>query len=227
MMVGAVAAKAWDSEENQVWLQASAETAIYTSVKTVVAEDGTTTEKASDKLKLKVAQEIRFKDSGSDEFYHHTDFTLSYLLGDGWSVAGIYRYQDKERTNGEWLADNMGLFDLCKKQVFAGVELTGRARLTYTDKRSTDDDPWEIRPRLEVAPAKGWTSWKLKPYLADEMMYDLSEDRFYRNRIYAGLKAAPVKKLCTNLFVMQDNTESSAGDWKEYFVFGGCVALKF
>ena len=202
-------AHAWDESENQLWLQGSVETQVGA------------------KLKLKLAEEFRYKDSGADEFYHHTDFTLGYAMTNGWSVAGTYRYIDKERKNGEWLVDNMALLDLCKKTGVSGVELKGRLRATYTDKRSTDDDPWEVRTRFDIAPEKGWTSWKLKPYLADEVMYDLCDSRLYRNRAYVGLKVAPQQHVGANLYLMQDRLETADGDWNEFYVLGGCVALKF
>lgn len=218
-------AHAWDKSENQLWLQGSAETTVYKKVTERVAENGSVESTVSQRVKLKVAEQFRFKDG--DEFQHQTDFQVCYLPGGGWSLAGTFRYIDKERTSGDWEANHAGIADLSKTQQIGGLELKGRLRAMYTDKFGTDDDPWEIRPRLDVAPVKGWTSWKLKPYLADEVMYDLSGDNLYRNRVYVGLKAAPHKKVGTNVYLMQECKESDAGDWHEYFVVGFSAALKF
>lgn len=200
-------AYAWDTSENQIWLQGSAGLTV------------------SETVALKVAEQIRFKDG--DECLRQTDLQALYRLGGGWSLAGTARYIDKERSCGAWEPDYMALFDVCKKQTVGWAELKGRARVTYTDKYDIHLDPWEIRLRADGGLAKGWTSLKLKPYLANEVMYDLSDSNFYRNRAYVGVKASPLKKVSTDVYLMQELKESASGRWNEFYVIGVSAGLKF
>ena len=193
-------------EQDQVWLTGSVKGGL------------------TDRLTLKVAEQIRYKDE--DYFYRHTDLGVGYKLNRNWSVCGTFRYVEKKNKADEWLGCDGYLLDVINTMKGRGVQLKSRMRLSYFDPNYDADCSTDFRPRFDLMPAKGLTSWTLKPYLADEVMIDLKEANLYRNRVIAGLKASPVQLLTLDLFVMQECTQKNE-QWTEHWNSGLSLTLNF
>jgi hypothetical protein len=180
--------------------------------------------KATDSLLLKLAEQFRYKDEAHT--YRHTDLGVGYALNKNWSVIGTYRYVEKKNTAGEWQGCDGILFDVENTVKGKGVELKSRIRLAYFDPNYNEDCSTDFRPKFTLSPAKGTTGWKMKPYVADEIMYGFDEDRLYRNRLSVGLKFKPVNLLSVDLFVMQECTEKTGG-WIENWNSGLSATFTF
>jgi len=180
--------------------------------------------KLSDKITVKLSEQTRYKDE--DHFYKHTDLGFVYKIGKGWSAGAIYRYQDKKNAKGVWQTTDGYLFNLGYIAKGLGAELKSRLRFTYFDANYKDDSSTDVRPRFDLSPAKGFTTWSLKPYIADEIMYNFDDSNLYRNRVFFGLKSKPCKKLSLDLFVMQERTETN-DEWAENGNSGLTAALSF
>jgi hypothetical protein len=170
--------------------------------------------KMTDQVSLKVAEQIRFKDETF--YYRHTDLGLGVKLTANWSAAGTFRLVEKKNKAGEWQRCTGYLLDATYVASGWGAELKSRMRLAVFDPQYDADCSTDIRPRFDLSPAKGCTAWKLKPYIADELMVSLDEGNLYRNRVIVGLNAMPHKHLSLNLFMMNEQTESGdkwSGNW--------------
>lgn len=163
-------------------------------------------------LTVKVATQQRFRDE--DHYYRHVDYGAAYKLNRSWSLGATFRDQMVKNKKGEWLSCNGYLFDVVNSSRGFGLELKSRMRVTYFDPHYCADCSSDFRPRFDLLPAKGFTSWKVKPYIADEVMYNFDDSNVYRNRVWVGLKCNPVKALCLNLSLMNEKTETE-GAWAE------------
>lgn len=185
---------------------------------------GTVKYKMTDHVSFKIAEQTRYKDE--DHTYRHTDLGLGYSLNESWTVGGAFRYVEKKNKSGAWQGCDGYLLDLVHKAKRYGVQLKSRMRLSYFDPNYNADCSTDFRPRFDLSPASGFTKWKLAPYLADEVMFDLEEKDLYRNRVIVGLKARPVKQLSLDLFLMQECTKKN-NRWAENWNSGLAATLSF
>jgi hypothetical protein len=192
MIAGGATARA--DENDQVWLTATVKAGLTSN------------------LTLKVASQQRWRDA--DHTYRHMDYGADYKINSSWSVAATFRDQMVKNKKGVWQSCSGYLFDGVHSMKGYGIELKSRMRLTYFDPHYSADCTTEFRPRFDLMPAQGLTSWKLKPYVADEIMYNLEEGHLYRNRVSVGLKCSPLKALMIDLSLMNERTETN-GEWAE------------
>jgi hypothetical protein len=185
---------------------------------------GTVKYKLNDPVSIKFARQVRWKNE--DHYYSHTDLGIGYALNKGWSVGGAFRYIEKKNKRGAWQSCDGYLLDLVHKAKGRGLHVKSRLRLSYFDPNYNADCSTDFRPRFDLSPANGFTEWKLKPYVADEVMFDVEEKNLYRNRLIVGLKAQPFKSLSLDIFVMQERTETG-GDWAENWNSGLAATVSF
>lgn len=203
----AATAMAWDSSENAIWL------------------DGSLGGKLSDHVSIKLAEQLRYKDEGKFLAYRHTDIGATYAFNSSWSLTPAFRHIMGRKTFGaDWVERDMWHINLNHKTSLKSVAFKSRLRFAYTETDHLSD----FRPEFTVLPSKGFSDWKIKPYLADEPMYNFNENRFYRNRASIGLLCAPMKGLCLKAFIMQELIEKTRnGGWNEAFNIGLFVGYTF
>ncbi len=178
----------------------------------------------TDQLSLKAAEQARFRDES--QYYRHTDLGVGYKMSRSWSAAGTFRLLDKKSSSGDWKRSNGYLLDVIHTAGVLGAELKSRMRLAVFDPQYDADSTSDLRPRFDLSPAKALTGWKLKPYVADELMVSLDERELYRNRLIAGLKCRPCSHLALDLFVMNEQTEKNE-KWSENWNTGLAATLSF
>ncbi|MEI6891675.1 MAG: DUF2490 domain-containing protein [Pontiella sp.] len=198
----AIHVSAWDSDKNQIWLDASIQG------------------KLTDTLSIKLAEEVRYTESDWTYTYRHTDISLNWKFAPGWSISPAYRYTTKNEVNTPAWHLNLG-----NTLSALGMDIKSRMRVIYSDLSSASGRT-DFRPKFTLIPSSGWTSWKLKPYLSDELMFNLNHGGLYRNRLKVGLKFSPVKRLSLGTFVMLDRKEVG-DDWVESYHTGMSAALSF
>jgi hypothetical protein len=204
LICATAAAKAWDSSENQIWLEGSVSGNIY------------------EKLSLKLTEQIRYKEEGDLYCYNHTDLCLAYRFSKAWKLTTGFRHISTRGSRTKpWTDKEMyHLNQINKVTLFNRIDFQSRLRLCYTEADNTTCLA-DVRPEFCITPAKGFTAWKIKPYLSDEIMYNLNEAHLYRNRVNTGIMLAPVKALSLKLFIMHENTQKTKeADFNENFNYG-------
>lgn len=159
----------------------------------------------ADGLTLKVSGQNRYRNE--DHYYRHFDYGLEYKLNPDWAVGGTFRDQSVKSSKGVWRSTNGYMLDAINTMKGCGAELKSRLRFCYFDPNYAADAATDFRPRFDLAPAKGFTAWNMKPYVADEIMYNFDDRNLYRNRLSFGLKFNPVKPLSLDLSLMHERTE--------------------
>ncbi len=163
-------------------------------------------------LTLKVSSQQRYRDE--DHYYKHMDYGVDYKFNKNWSVCGTFRDQSVKSSKGEWRSTNGYMLDAINTVKGFGAELKSRLRFCYFDPNYTADATTDFRPRFDLMPAKGFTAWKVKPYVADELMYNFDDSNLYRNRLSFGVKSNPIAALSLDLSIMNEKTEKDE-QWAE------------
>ncbi|NOU36556.1 MAG: DUF2490 domain-containing protein [Kiritimatiellaceae bacterium] len=180
----------------------------------------------TDRVGVKLVREDRFRDSDEDKYYYgYTELGFPVKLNDHWSVAPAIRAVRALR-GGEWRDDLMPQGNLMHKTALGPVTLKNRARLAKTYKEAADVDPVEYQHKTDLVLTKGWGSWNVRPYAAEEVFYDFDEHDLTRFRTYGGLLVSPVKKVSVDLYVMREDTKA-AGGWTDILVFGLAGGYEF
>ncbi|MBN2162591.1 MAG: DUF2490 domain-containing protein [Pontiellaceae bacterium] len=210
LFITTAAASAWDASENTLWI------------------DGSVSGKMAENLTLKLTEQLRYKDDSNLYNYHHTDVCTTYALSKAWKLSAGFRHiSTRKSESADWCDKEMIHINAINKLSFAGMDFQTRMRFCYTDAENTDY-LMDARPEFCLMPTKGFTGWKLKPYVSDEIMYNLNEDHQYRNRVSTGLMLVPLKALSLKAFVMHENTQKTiACDFNENFNYGFFVGYKF
>ena len=183
--------------------------------------------KIDDDFSFKFSNQIRIRDE--DFYYNHTDVGVGYNISKNWNVVPTYRHQRSKNGKGDWKTTNGYMLDINNSVNAFELELKSRMRLAYFHPREANkDSSTEARPRFELLPAKGFTQFDIKPYIADEMMYNFDEHKFFRNRFSVGVKFKPVKELSMDVFVMNEqNRNDGVSRWEEQWNCGFAGTVSF
>ncbi|VGO21090.1 DUF2490 domain-containing protein [Pontiella sulfatireligans] len=200
------ASHAWDNSDNKVWLEGAVKWTL------------------SDTLSLKLSEKIRYKQDGFEFYYRHTDTSITWKFIPNWTLTPAFRYASA-KSDGDTSSTPIWHLNLHNKATVKGLDFNSRMRLMYSDLNHAHDRT-DLRPKLSVLPSKGWKSWKLKPFIEDEIMINLNDGRLYRNRLSLGIKFSPLKRLSLSSFIMQEMTEkSSRDDWSESYNLGASARI--
>lgn len=139
--------------------------------------------------------------------------------------AGLNYKQVFERTDseGEWKQENRPHLNITLKGRLFDLGLSSRSRFEYRD-RENKKDLWRYRNKVTVKFPLELTSFKLQPYLADEVFINFDEEDFNKNRLYAGLSLKLSKNIKGEVYYLWQSSKSG-GDWKDINVLG--TGLKF
>ena len=204
------AANAWDGSENQIWL------------------DGSVSGTLAENLSMKLSEQLRYKEEGDFYCYKHTDLCAAYKFAKPLTFSVGYRHiTTLKNASSDWGIKEMYHINAINTLAFAGMDFKTRMRVCYTEADGTDY-LMDLRPEFCLMPSKGFTGWKLKPYLSDEIMYNLNEAHLYRNRVNVGITMTPTASLSLKLFLMHENTQKTeSADFNENFNYGLFASYKF
>jgi hypothetical protein len=163
--------------------------------------------------------------SRSTRRYSYTDISLPVKLNEHWTLAPAVR-AIRTLRGGEWKDDLMPHVTLFNKTTLGPVTLKNRMRLVRTDKEDTEVDPVQYRHRLDVVSATGWSRWKFKPYVAEEVFYDFTDHDLNQFRTYGGVLFSPLQKVSFDLYVMREDTKKE-NSWNDILVFGLMTGFEF
>lgn len=175
--------------------------------------------------KITFAEEFRLGDDAGHLYYHHSDIGFVYKSLADWIDLGFNYKQVFERTDseGEWKQENRPHLNITLKGRLFDLGLSSRSRFEYRD-RENKKDLWRYRNKVTVKFPLELTSFKLQPYLADEVFINFDEEDFNKNRLYAGLSLKLSKNIKGEVYYLWQSSKSG-GDWKDINVLG--TGLKF
>ena len=137
-----------------------------------------------------------------------------------------YRQQFSRGDEDDWREENRPYGYLTFKWKWWNQSFSDRNQVEFR-RIESQDDQIRYRNKLAVEFSPRWTSWEIRPYLADEIFADAQSDNFLKNRVYTGLKAHPLDWLAGDLYVMWESTDTSLGSRDNLYVAGLKLTASF
>jgi len=236
IMLGATAtSQAYDDGDFQFWLKAEA------------------SGKISDSLSVKIEEEMRYGDSGSELYDEETLLLGTYTVND-WLKVGLgyrivqelkYKTVVSPKTGSDgtvsyspvgdgdhyWQNEKRPTGELVFSKRIAGWGLEDRTRFEWRMKDDGKDNYLRFRNRLKVKSPYKLTSLAINPYAAWEAFYedksDLSgSDKLNRHRYYVGVSAKLSDRLKGGVYYLLQ-TDRDGDDRKNTNVVGLEIAASF
>lgn len=174
--------------------------------------------------KGKFDEEFRLGNDGGHLYYQHSDIGFIYTgLADWLNLGFNYRYVNEKDSKDQWREENRPHFNVTVKSRLFGLDVSDRSRFEYRDRESKEN-VWRYRNKVTVKLPFEIDTFKLQPYIADEVFITLNDDNIDRNRLYFGLPLTLSQKFKTDIFYLWQSSRSGR-EWKDISVIG--VYLKF
>jgi len=171
-------------------------------------------------------EELRFKDTGGELYYHHSDLGFVYKnFADRIDLGVNFRKVYKKDSKGEWTQEDMPHLNATLKRKVFGLDVSDRARLEYRD-RENEKDVWRYRNKITVKLPVELTELKLQPYLAEETFTNLDEEGFNNNRMSGGFSINLSKKVKGDIYYLWQASKLDGG-WKDVNVIGTSLRFYF
>ena len=189
----------------------------------------------NDDWRFTFQEAFRFDEEGGELYYRHTDAGATYRGFAKWldvslryrGVFGTARDNDGHVENRPYLQTNI------KGKLF-GFHLSNRNRIEYRD-RKIRDDLWRYRamftinePFERMSPNRRRRfEDKIRPYISDELFFDLGSGGYNRNRLYGGLSCLLQERVAWNVYYLWQSSRSS-GRWEgDLNVLGTTITFLF
>lgn len=175
----------------------------------------------NERLDFTFAVEPRIKDDFKRLYYYHFQPELTYKFTDFLDFGLGYRYikQKKiKRDKDTWSEEHRLLFDPKLKWEFAGLKFSNlfRFELRYFDLVG---DNWRYRNKLKISKKTRLWGFEYVPFVADEVFYDLRDDKCTQNRFDLGFEKEMSKNVKLTLFY-RIQSDKQGRDWSEMHVIG-------
>jgi len=171
-------------------------------------------------------EEFQLGDDAGELFYHHTDMGFIYRGLADWIDLGFnYRQVFEKDSAGEWRQENRPHLNVTFKGRLFGLDVSDRSRMEFRD-RENKEDVWRYRNKLTVKLPFELTSFKLQPYLADEVFITLNDDNIDKNRVYAGFSVKLSKDISGEVYYMLQSSRGRGG-WNDMNVIGTQLKFQF
>ena len=169
-------------------------------------------------------EEVRFRDTGGEFYYHHSDLGVVYKSIASWIDLGVnFRKVYKKDSKGKWTQEDRPHLNATLKGKVFGLDVSDRSRLEYRDIEN-EKDIWRYRNKLTVRLPVELTGLKLQPFFAEEAFISMDGKGYNSNRVYGGFGVKVSKNVKGDIFYMWQ-ADKSDGSWKDTNVIG--TSLKF
>jgi hypothetical protein len=173
----------------------------------------------NDALTVILHQDLRNRNNGKELYYLHSDLGLA-LRTSSTVTLGFYFREVMTRQGNGWGEEHRPYVQATIKPSLALVKFSARARLEY--RILPDERKFRNRNLVTVKAGRSFTRYKLVPYVADEIFYDLEKQEMNRNRFYIGVEFGHLFQIKPTLYLMRQSSLKD-GRWDYFDVLG----LKF
>jgi hypothetical protein len=175
--------------------------------------------------KLSASEKLYY--TGSGRFLGHaTNVGLAYSgLTDWLTLSMNFKYAEKNSTGDSWIREYRPHFNVTVNDKIGEMPWSNRTRIEYRDF-DEKKDRWRLRNKLILDMPFEIPVLNATPYIGDEVLFNLSENGYYQNRLYTGLKFKIAEDLKANLYYYWRKAKKSSG-WDEASIIGANLTLKF
>lgn len=178
---------------------------------------------------------LRLDEEGRELYYKHTDVGVTYRGLSNWLDVGLrYRGVFGAARDNEGHIENRPYLQVDIKGDVLGFHVSNRNRFEYRDRKHNDDiwryrvmftlnEPFErMRPRQRRR-----FKDKLRPYVADELFFDLDGGGYNKNWLYAGVSCLLHEHVVLNIYFLWQSSHPS-GRWeRDLNVLGTTMTFLF
>jgi len=176
--------------------------------------------------KLAYEEEFKLGDDGGNLYYHHSDLGVVYKgLSRSIDLGVNYRQIQEKDSQDKWRPEYRPHFNVTLKNKLFGLDVSDRSRIEYR-ARENSKDIWRYRNKLSIEVPLEIADLKLRPYLADEVFFDLNDKGYSTNRLYSGLAVELSKNTIGDIYFLWQ-TKRSGGEWQNISVLGTKLVFRF
>lgn len=182
--------------------------------------------KVTKNSKIIFEQEFRWGDNANEFFYQHYDVGFFYNFNKNINAGFGYR-QVYDLKDGTFKPSEEPFWTLTFSDQLAGWKLDTRSRLEYRHF-SYQTDAWRYRNKFTFKSPWEFTKLKIRPFISDEVFFNLTGIDFSQNRLYGGLGLALCKNFSGEIYYMRNNIKSPGTCvWRDANVFGTKLKVSF
>jgi hypothetical protein len=183
--------------------------------------------KISDDWNIGLEEEFRYGDDMSNFYYNHTDIGAIYSGMARWFDLGFNYRHIYEEESSDWKKEHRPHVNGTIKYRLKNFSFSNRGRFEFREREDADE-AWQYRNKISVKTPTGFTRYKIKPYLADELFFDSDSKELNRNRFYSGFSFQIFNNLRPEIYcLLQRSKASSTGKWSDYNIVGTKLKLVF
>ena len=173
-------------------------------------------------------QKMGFEDEARRLDHHAQDFCLSHTNANGWLklYGALKTAHAPTDLRDDWIHEIRPHASIAVLSEFRGIDVINRSRLEFRNFEDYDN-VWRFRHKIRVDSPVTFTPLRIEPYVAEEIFYNFNADRFYGNRVQAGLFIPLHEKVRLDLFYFWHIQKQDDHDWSSVNVIGSYVRFKF
>ncbi|VAW14042.1 hypothetical protein MNBD_BACTEROID05-1178, partial [hydrothermal vent metagenome] len=143
-------------------------------------------------IKKKINEEIdfiwlpafRLRDNISELFYWESNQGLSFKMNNHLTVAAQYRFNNTQKSTGNWIKEHRAEIQPTVKWEMAGFKFSDRNRIAY---RIVDgNEKWRYRNRIKFGKTFTIKNKEFAPFVSNEFFYDFDQNKYNQNRSAVG-----------------------------------------
>lgn len=156
-----------------------------------------------DDWQFKFEHKFDFEDEARRLGYQEHDYGFVYSgLADGLKMSAVLKVvHAKTGDREDWIREIRPHFNVSLRSKLLGLDLSNRSRFEYRDVEDKDA-AWRFRHKVRLVSPVTFTSWQVKPYIADELFYKFDSRRFSGQRFYAGFYVPLAETIRLELFYL-------------------------
>ena len=178
--------------------------------------------KINENNSISLEQDFRAGENMSTLLYFHADFGIKHKLNNKISLSINFR-EVFEKKEDAFVGEHRPHGTVSTKTEIGLFDISARSRLEYRMK-SGKDPALRNRDMVSIKLRRELTSFKLVPYVANEVFFDIENSEFNRNRFYVGATIGSIKIMKPMIYFMvqsgfKSGTSSHIGILGFKFVF--------
>lgn len=175
---------------------------------------------------VSVQEHLKIGDDAGKFYYHHTDLGFIYKsLTDGVKLGFNYKQVFKKDDDGHWEPENRPHVNLLLKGRLGTFDVIDRSRIEFRD-RQEDEDLWRYTHCLKVTLPIELTTFKFRPYFADQVYLNLEGQAFDKNRIYSGVIFELPRKIESEFYYVWQSSKPD-DQWEDLNALGLVFKIRF
>jgi hypothetical protein len=171
------------------------------------------------RMSFKVGPEFRYESGFSSLYYRHMDLGVSYRLGSQFVLSPCFRYVE-QKSSGTWKHEKRPYIDATVEwRILPVATLSDRNRLEY--RIHSEEETFRYRNKLTLTFCAN-TPLAMRPYIAEQVYYDLSKNVRNKNRVHAGVVIKPFECVTLDISYLWEARKGESS-WSYVNVFFAAI----